>query len=142
MCVSFDFLETSSDLSDSDNCPPVSSAWLVFFNELCVCMCVHRERSRAAGHRQTPRCCPLNYTLSGCVLVAGPYRSSPDGSHPQGDGERMEDGWREGGRRVLLWSFEEERWALRGLDNCLFPLPFFSACFCFFLFHFLSLFRL
>lgn len=50
-------------------------------------MCVHRERNRAAGHRQTPRCCPLNYTLSGCVLVAGPYRSSPDGSHPQREGD-------------------------------------------------------
>ncbi|KAM7366077.1 hypothetical protein PAMP_015545 [Pampus punctatissimus] len=72
-------------------------------------------RARSPRRSRTEDRQPLNYPLSGCVLVAGPYRFSPDVSYPRGDG-RME-----GDRpsSAPLKRFEEGRWALRGLDSFL-----------------------
>lgn len=81
---------------------------------MSVYLFAHRETNHAAGRT----CCPWNNTLSGCVLAAGPYRFSPDASHPRGMEGWKEDGWREGDGSSF-GPFEEGRWALRGLDSCL-----------------------
>lgn len=161
MCVSHSiFSETGSDLTASDNCPPsplLGWSFLMSFvrARACVCVCAraHGEMNHAAGRRQTPRCCPLNYTLSGCVscwALSFLTRQEPSTGGWRGS---IEDGWRggwRGGDRLSSGPFEEGRWALRGLDGCLslgLSLSF-SAHFFFFLcwfclsltlFHFLSL---
>ena len=134
--LSFDyFLETGSDLTDSDNCPPsplLGWSFLMSFACVSVCLLAHRETNHAAGRT----CCPWNCTLSGYVWVAGLYRFSPDASHPRGMEGWKEDGW----RRVLLRPFWRIKMGLAGPGQL--PLcgtgASFSAQFHFFIFWFWS----
>lgn len=94
-------LETGSDLTDSDNCPPSPLLdWSFLMSCVWVCVCVFstRDKNHTARHGQTPRCQPVSYTLSGCVsrwvLSFLTRRESSRGRR---------DGWREAGPPLVLW---------------------------------------
>lgn len=94
---------------------------------MCICVCAvlaraFPETKCAAGHSQTPRCCQLNYPLSG--LVTGPYRCSADGSVSTG-GRRIDGGSETGPSLVLLKRFKVDSSLSLG------PLPSLSAYFFF-----------
>lgn len=110
LCFTLGFLESRSDLTDSDNCPPsplLGWPFLMSFVRVCACWCVFSTRDKTTQQDRHSTCQPVNYPLSGCVLVAGSYRSSADGRRPGGGGM---DGCGEAGRALLLWRGKMGLW--------------------------------